>query len=456
MRWEKTGFPKNPFLSFGRFLVEKLQLDHPGKRNRELCREVIALSLENPESVKEYYAKKLADAMQILVLLCIFCLIFVFTSGRDSQSIETNLIDRPGYGMGDREEELTVQIEGETEQEVLSVTIREQAFSEQQAEQFLKNGKKFLEQEIKGENDSLDEVRTELYFPTELEEQKVQVSWLTFPYGVIGEDGSIIGEPEEEGSIVEIQALLSCQGKELLYETAACVYPPILNEKEKLWKKVRENLQEAEESSLQQAQVPLPEKVDGKTITWTRTSQDLLPLFLFLLVVLPICAYVQKDQKIHERAKQRKLQMEVDYPELMWKMTMLLGAGLTIRGAFMRIAAEYQKREQKKIRYVYEEMIYTCHEMKSGIPESRAYENFGRRCELPRYIKLGSILSQNLKKGSKGLAALLEKEAETSMEERKNLAKKLGEQAGTRLIFPMILMFGVVLIVLMVPAFLSF
>ena len=94
--------------------------------------------------------------------------------------------------------------------------------------------------------------------------------------------------------------------------------------------------------------------------------------------------------------------------------------------------------------------------MKSGVAEGTAYENFGRRCQLPNYIKMGSLLSQNLKKGSKGLVSLLEKEALSSMEERKNTARKLGEQAGTKLLFPMLLLFGVVLIILIVPAFLSF
>ena len=42
------------------------------------------------------------------------------------------------------------------------------------------------------------------------------------------------------------------------------------------------------------------------------------------------------------------------------------------------------------------------------------------------------------------------------MEERHQLARKLGEQAGTKLLVPMMLMFGVVLIILMAPALMSF
>lgn len=105
---------------------------------------------------------------------------------------------------------------------------------------------------------------------------------------------------------------------------------------------------------------------------------------------------------------------------------------------------------------MYEEVAYTCFEMKNGISESQAYERFGKRCQLPEYIRLGSVLSQNLKKGSKGLTELLESEAASSMNERKNHAKKIGEQAGTKLLLPMVMMLGIVLVILMVPAFLSF
>ncbi len=51
---------------------------------------------------------------------------------------------------------------------------------------------------------------------------------------------------------------------------------------------------------------------------------------------------------------------------------------------------------------------------------------------------------------------MLEQEAAASFTEPKNNPRKLGEKAGTRLLFPMLLMLGIVLVILMVPAFLSF
>ena len=51
---------------------------------------------------------------------------------------------------------------------------------------------------------------------------------------------------------------------------------------------------------------------------------------------------------------------------------------------------------------------------------------------------------------------LLEKSAERALTERKTNALRRGEIAGTKMLFPMILMLGVVLVTVAAPAFLAF
>jgi hypothetical protein len=75
-----------------------------------------------------------------------------------------------------------------------------------------------------------------------------------------------------------------------------------------------------------------------------------------------------------------------------------------------------------------------------------------RSCGGYRYRKFGNLLAQNLRKGSRGLTRLLEQEAEDAFEERKSMARKLGEEAGTKMLFPMILMLGAVMLILAFPA----
>ena len=95
--------------------------------------------------------------------------------------------------------------------------------------------------------------------------------------------------------------------------------------------------------------------------------------------------------------------MQFDYPQLINKFSLYIGAGMTVRRAWIQIVKEYDKEKHYLgERTVYEEMRYTMNELKNGRPESECYEAFGRRCESPVYRKFGMLLSQNLRKGTKG------------------------------------------------------
>ncbi len=372
---------------------------------------------------------------------------------------EMKSLVRPGYGEGDRKEALSAQVEGEEEARQLEITVQERKYTDREKQQLLDNAVRELETTLPGENTSLDEVRSDLNFPVSMEDGAVKVSWVTIPYGIIGEDGRIIQAEEEEGTLVNIQAVLTCGGREETYESYARVFPPVLSEKEQLYQSLQKEAERSDADGSHEETMKLPEQVDGKGVTWSRDSENPFPALLALTLIAAVCVYLEMDSMVHKRAEFRKNQLMLDYPDLMWKMTMLLGAGLSIKGVFTRISEEYQKQrgsDRKRMRYVYEEVTCACYEMQSGISESQAYERFGKRCQLPEYIRLGSVLSQNLKKGSRGLTCLLEQEAESSLSDRKNHARKIGEQAGTKLLLPMVLMLGIVLVILMVPAFLSF
>ena len=78
------------------------------------------------------------------------------------------------------------------------------------------------------------------------------------------------------------------------------------------------------------------------------------------------------------------------------------------------------------------------------------------RCDTKEYLKFSSLIVQNLRKGSKEIVKLLELEAIDAFEERKNMAKKYGEEAGTKMLFPMIVMLVVVMGIIMLPAVMAF
>ena len=65
------------------------------------------------------------------------------------------------------------------------------------------------------------------------------------------------------------------------------------------------------------------------------------------------------------------------------------------------------------------------------------------------------MTEQNLNKGTRGMQQLLKKEVEDAFEERKRIARKKGEEAGTKLLIPMVMMLAVVIAIVAVPALMS-
>lgn len=449
---------------WGAFLVDLLKLNQPGKGNARLIGELVLLSAGKRTAVRNFYVRKvviLTVVMAVGVMLSLGCLFFY----KDGSGQAIRVLERPGYGEGDRKEELTVQIEGESEEQVLEIRVQERTYTDQEKQELLEQAVQELERILPGENESLDQVRSPLVFPQSLAGGTVTASWMTIPYGIIDEEGQLIGASDVNGTLVEIQGTLTCAGEELVRSIYVKVFPQELTDQEQLYQAIRQEVELADSQASHTKTLELPEQVEGRKLSWSGVSENPGMTLLLLTILALVCVYLQMDNEVHKKAELRQNQLLLEYPDFMWKMTMLLGAGLSIKGAFTRISGEYlrEKKEPvtsrgkgRQIRYLYEEITYTCYEMQSGIPEAQAYERFGKRCQLPEYIRIGTILSQNLRKGAKGLTALLESEAETSLNDRKSHARKIGERAGTKLLLPMILMLGVVLAILMVPAFLSF
>ena len=214
-----------------------------------------------------------------------------------------------------------------------------------------------------------------------------------------------------------------------------------------------------DESSREEKRLELPVQVDGVTIQWKERTKSNSWKIILLSVVAAVLVFAGKEKDLHNQEEKRKKQMMMDYPELVGKITLLLGAGMNIRTAFGKVAVDYREKKEKQMsvkRHAYEELLLAYYEIQGGIPEQRAYQNFGKRCRVQRYMKFSSLLVQNMKKGNAGLEKILEMEVQESLEERKAQAKKLGEEAGTRLLIPMFLMLVVVLIIVMAPALIAF
>lgn len=176
-------------------------------------------------------------------------------------------------------------------------------------------------------------------------------------------------------------------------------------------------------------------------------------------VVMLVCLIYVENSRMSEQIKKRKEEVLMDYPLIINQLVLYLGAGMTIYSSFLKMSESYEMRREQNIiekRYAYEELTRMIHQLQGGVSQEKAYYDFGQRIGLMPYMKIVSFITQNLYQGSKELLHLLEREEQAAFEERMNRARKAGEEAGTKLLFPMILLLVVVMIIVMVPAMLRF
>lgn len=398
-------------------------------------------------------AERLGEAFLVLFAgLGVVLLAQVLVTGQHNL-INGYELNRPDKGQ--RVQELQVQIENEDETEQLEIVLGERKYSPAEKQMFLKEAMEEIETVLLGENVSADEVRGQVVLPEQAADGKVSVLWTQMPSGLLEGDGTITEDLSEEGELLQLRADLECSGENAVYECVLRLMPQIYTAEEQLNRLLQKSVREADERSAQDKVVKLPREVDGRGIVWKEPETSVLESGIGLVLAAAAAIWAAKSREQQAEKEKRRRQLLIDYPTLLFKLSMLLNAGLTMQNAFVKIALEYREH-RGRTRFAYEEMLVSYYEMQSGVSEARAYENFGRRCGEAGYVKLGTMLSGNLQKGSEGLAALLQEEALYSMEERRQMAKKLGEEAGTKLLLPMLLMLIVVLIIMMVPAVMAF
>lgn len=398
---------------------------------------------------KEKLSGRRGQCLLILWGFCILAFVLrcsVVLEERDAGRTE---ISRNAFEEGSKEVYLKA-LHGEETDEI-SLRVEPRSYTGQETEALYERFIPALEQILLGENESLDEVRSPLSLIHKADGFPFLVEWECDGDGVVRLDGTLDNEAlHENGKVVNLRARISYEVFLREYEFALRVMPPVYTAAEQFRRKLESAVKKAEAEEKSLAVFSLPEQVDGVSIVWKEAVEDKSTVCLLLGAVITILYWKSGEEKERKRQEEREKALRNAYPEFVTRMALMMGAGMTVRAAFRKLS------EGNGTPALIEEMQITCHEMDSGISEGQAYIRFGQRCRLKQYRKLGTLLTQNLKKGSKGLLAELEKEAHEALEEKKSNARALGEEAGTKLLLPMIGLLVISMMIIIVPAYGNF
>lgn len=415
-------------------ILEDFKLLYPGK--------------ELPGRVKDYYLEKIR--LGIFILLGSGLLIgILWINEQRNEVIGDNLLYRKEYGEGQTEIELWVR--NQNEEIPITVTLEEREYTKEELDQLFLQFEAVLETQILGNNVSFEQISFDLNLSDQVEGYPFSIDWYTDNY-FLDRNGHLLQQIPEAESVSEIRADIFY--KDYLWQKVyQCkIRKPAIEED--FIKKLSDFIQQEEEQTRNSKALELPQFFEENPIYWRKRQVRQSVMLFFgvpvLLIILSFC----KDYDVHEKVKKRQDEMEYDYPEVVNKLALYIGAGMTVQNAWNRIIMDYQGKKQVT-RYVYEEMIFAYREVENGTSFEKALEGFGRRCQSAKYMKLVTLLSQYLKKGSIQIGALLRQEATEAMEERKNVIRKKGEKAGTEMLVPMMLLLFVIMILVVAPAFMN-
>lgn len=408
---------------------------------------------------ENYYVEKirlflLLFYMGNLLALCVY--LSGITGGILTQG---KYIEKNTYGAGDKYASMWVETEDGEYAQAVELAVSERIYTSEKLEVLYAEATAELGKLILNGNEGFDCVKEDLSLPESLSGYPFELSWESSDYVLMNHKGEILSaEIEEKGESLTLTCIFSYGEWQKEYQLPLIVYGKEKSEQE-LWnEKIKMALEKADAATLYGEMYVLPDEIEGKAVAWTEIKKEYSLEIMLLLGLAAVCVYFCKDQELHRKTLERNAQMLEEHPILVNRMVLYIGAGMTIKGAIFKLAMDYQKRKEQDgyYHYTYEELLFTCHEMQSGVSEGNAYESLGKRCSLQPYTRLIGLLTQSLKKGNAALLKDLQREAEEAQEERRNQARKKGEEAGTKLLLPMMMLLGIVMVIIMVPAFLSF
>lgn len=408
------------------------------------------------ERTREFYIQKIRLSMLIMIL-GVLLTGGLFLSEMLQPPIKDNRICRQDYRGNTQKIPVKVTMDDGAEHELV-LEVNRRLYSREQLEKLYEEAVKELEKTVCGENGSLEHVDRDLCLVSEIQGYPFRIEWESLNYRYIDSEGKLQKtEIPPKGAAAGLNAIFTYEDFRAEYLFYVQIYPETLTEEKAEEQMLLESVQKAEEQSREQEILLLPSELEGRKLRWEGMKSKTWVTVLFLTLCAAAAVYFLKDGDLDKEKKKRDIQMRLAYPEVVSKLSIYLGAGMTVRTAWEKICADYEKRKPGgKRNHAYEEMQIAGQEMKSGISEMSAYERFGKRCGIQLYSKFSALLTQNLRKGSTKLGPLLKEESRLAFEERKNAARKAGEEAGTKLLLPMMMMLCVVMLMILLPAFMTF
>lgn len=180
----------------------------------------------------------------------------------------------------------------------------------------------------------------------------------------------------------------------------------------------------------------------------TLLSGERMGIILGAVLAVVVPAALVKD--LHKKVQLREQEIMLELPELLNSIVLLVGAGETVQRALIRSTTS---RTAEMDHPLYRELLIMIGEWESGYSFQKAFENFSKRCAVQEVSLFTTTVLLNYRRGGGDFALSLRDLSRMLWERRKAISRTRGEQASAKLVFPMVVIFLIVIVLVGAPAF---
>lgn len=449
------------------------------------------------EKIKKYI-KVISERVKKVKKRTLYCIgigcilaILSFLINDESIYIRPYEIERADYGMTKTPYRISLDAHNLAKNLDFTIAVSSKKYTKKEADRVFKEKLEKLKVNMLNENIDYEHINSALSFPSNLgdgiratysfepylvkestisEATKSNVDQFTYfvkyqnlinSLGEVNNDDFKINETCD--GYISIELSTEIKEKEGTYRSDKVLIPVKVVSKnltaiESFKNSFKKEIIKSDSDTIEKDTIRLPKKVNGFNIHY-KDKRNFSFLFMPLLGFLFAILLEAKDkEKIKEEMKLRIRNLEIDFTQIISKILLYVNSGMTIRNSMIRLAEEYYsklKKQRIKNRVAYDELLIVRNKLIGGYSEIKAYEEMAKNINLRTYTRFMNIVIQSIKNGNKDLRNILNMEVQDALYERKQKARKMGEEASTKLVLPLMMMLAVIMVVIMVPAFMG-
>jgi tight adherence protein C len=160
-------------------------------------------------------------------------------------------------------------------------------------------------------------------------------------------------------------------------------------------------------------------------------------------------------QDLNKKLKYKKSLMLIELTEFLNKLTLLVDAGETVQKAIKQCV---EQKKQQVITVETSPLYYELSQMVTALNNNRSFqhvmEEFNKRCNVQEISIFTTTVLLNYRRGGLEFVYALRELSRLVWDKRLALTKTLGEEASAKLVFPMVLIFFIVMVIVAAPAIL--